>query len=216
MVLSAYALYPAEIYIANNWQNYSSNFAEKHVFSRFCHLGLIPWSPITTAVDTVIGAVTTVGALLTLGAHYQTFNFTERQLETSKFIIARPYLHLLQTINPQAECFDHYSIPDKGFFTNWVCGKLANEANMCAHRDNSVFMKYIISRLSYLLLIVAAVVSRAVDLAIGLLAACFSIITLGCIPAVNNVAYRALQAPGVIHDVIIYTIRVINPWAGNP
>jgi hypothetical protein len=58
------------------------------------------------------------------------------------------------------------------------------------------------------------VITRLVDGIIGVIAAVLSFLTLGKVASINNVAYRALQAPGIVKDLFKCTIKFINPWAG--
>lgn len=98
-----------------------------------------------------------------------------------------------------------------GFLSDLVINPLKDIARSCYNSDN--FLKrHVASRLTYALLAVSCLVTRAVDGIIGIPAAGLSILTGGKFESLNNLAYRTLQAPGIINDLFYCTIKFINPW----
>ena len=56
--------------------------------------------------------------------------------------------------------------------------------------------------------------ARVVDAIIGVFAGLASLITLGKIGSINNLAHRALQFPGLVKDLFYCGTKFINPWTG--
>lgn len=178
--------------------------------ARGAHLLLTPASFITSAVDTIIGLGAGLGAICTLGKNKQTFKVACNHLSSSDKLFVRPYVNFLKTINPEAKI----SGDGDGFLSDLVINPLKNIARRCYNSDN--FLKrHIASRLTYALLAVSCLVTRAVDGIIGIPAAGLSILTGGKFESLNNLAYRTLQAPGIINDLFYCTIKFINPWTGT-
>ncbi len=224
---------PAEFYVDRNWvQPRKINFFKKHVLARGAHLLLTPASFITSAVDTVIGLGAGVGAICTLGKHTQTFKVACNHLCRSNRLFVRPYVNFLQTINPKAKFSGNaanqpyiarylglvkqatISGDGDGCLSDWVINPLKGIARSCYNSDN--FLKrHVASRLTYVLLAVSCLVTRAVDGIIGIPAAGLSILTGGKFESLNNLAFRTLQASGIISDLFYCTIKFINPWTGT-
>jgi hypothetical protein len=95
-----------------------------------------------------------------------------------------------------------------------VINSLKALARSCYKSDN--FLKrHVASRLTYALLAVSCLATRVADGAIGVAAAGLSVLTGGNFESLNNLAYRTLQAPGIINDLFYCTIKFINPWTGT-
>lgn len=227
---------PAEHYVDSNWvESDKTTFLKKHVLARGAHLLLAPASFITSAVDTIIGLGAGIGAICTLGKHQPTIKAAFNHLSSSNKLVVRPYVNILQTINPKAkfsgdlanqpyvvrylaQCTDYkppmISGDGDGFISDIVINSLKNVARACYNSDN--FLKrHVASRLTYALLAVSCLVTRAIDGIIGIPAAGLSILTGGKFESLNNLAYRTLQAPGIINDLFYCTIKFINPWTGT-
>ena len=224
---------PAEHYVDRNWvQSDETTFLKKHVLARGAHLLLTPASFITSAVDTIIGLGAGIGAICTLGKHRQTFKVASNHLSSSNKLFVRPYVNFLQTINPEAKFSgDAANQPyivrylglakqatisgdGDGFLSDLVINPLKDTARTCYNSDN--FLKrHVASRLTYAVLAVSSLVTRAVDGIIGIPAAGLSVLTGGKFESLNNLAYRTLQAPGIINDLFYCTIKFINPWTGT-
>ena len=226
----------AESYVRSNWvKSDEKNFLKNHIFARCAYLILAPASIITSAVDTIIGLGAAVGTICTFGKHTPTYNIAYKHISFSRNLIVGPYVNILRTINPKAkftrnledECYAkrHFgtkpdytpplvSVDGDGFTSNLVKDPLKNKARSCYNSDN--FLKrHISSRLTYALLAVSCIVTRAVDGIIGIPAAALSILTGGKFKTLNNLTFRALQAPAIIDDLFYCTIKFINPWTGT-
>lgn len=227
---------PIQHYVEKNWVN-SYDCVKREVFARGAHLALVPISTVTSALDTIVGSLAGLGAIGTAGLHKPTVELYRRNIDSSRKIAARPFVSFLKFINPAAkfsgdenfvrrpsydsDYFDgdeDYNKPKisgdgNGFITNGVRKYMSKAAIEFSFSQN-VFKRHVLSRLTYALMGIASLVTRAVDGAIGLVAAAFSIITAGKFESLNNLAYRGLQAPGIIDDLFSSAIKFINPWAG--
>lgn len=216
---------PAELYVYNNWiQSDETTFLKKHVLVRGAYFVLAPASFIASAIDTIIGLGAGIGAICTLGKHQRTFEVAFEHLSSSNKLVVRPYANILQTINPEAKFSGNLACPGNkspmisghgdGFISDMVISSLKNVAIAC-YRSNNFLKRHVASRLTYALLAVSCLVTRAVDGIIGILAAGLSILTVGKFESLNNLAYRTLKAPGIINDLFYCTIKFINPWSGT-
>lgn len=227
---------PIEDYVSTNWvHSEETNCFKKQVLARGGYLVLTPWSTVTSVADTIVGVGAGIASIATGGAHKATFKFAMHHLDSSRKIVAQPYVNLLKTLNPEVELTSN-TLPEDadtrylqslksdgypligangdGFVTHYVTEALKNVARSCYKSDN-FFKRHIASRLTYLLLAISSVITRVVDGIIGVIAAVLSFLTLGKVESINNLAYRALQAPGIVNDLFYCTIKFINPWAGT-
>jgi hypothetical protein len=212
---------PAANYVTNNLAH-SENFIKKHILSRISNFGLLFFSGFAALGDTIIGSFAGLGSIATLGMHDGTFLTAMEHLEIgTRSVLAYPYGHLLRTINPNAlpesKRDDNPPYVDKGgkdgLLAHYALDKLKNIARSCYNSEN-FFKKHVASRLTYVLMAIASVVTRIADFFIGLVAALLSLLTFGKFETINNIAFRALQAPAMLKDLFYCTIKFINPWAG--
>jgi hypothetical protein len=209
---------PARKFVEDNWvRSKETTFLKKQVFARGVHLVLVPASLITSAVDAIIGVGAGIGAICTAGKHTQTYKFAMNHLCNLDRVFVNPYVNFLRAVNPEAQFSTDknnvaISSMGDGFLSDLISVKLKNYARHCYNSDN--FLKrHVASRLTYAVLAVACLVTRAVDSVIGILAAIFSVFTFGKFESLNNLSYRALQFPGIITDLFYCTLKFINPWA---
>lgn len=216
----------AQSYVNRNWVlGKNTSFVKKHVLARGAHSILAPCSFITNSVDTIIGLGVGIGVLFTAGTHKPTFKFAMNHLDGSRKIFAQPFFNLLKTINPEAKFTGNDQILNwhtspligaygNGFTAHFVIEDLKIVARSCYNSKN--FLKrHVASRLTYALLAISCLVTRAVDGVICIPAASLSLLMVGKCESLNNLAYRTLKAPGIIHDLFFCTIRFINPWEGT-
>lgn len=198
------------------------SFLKKQIGGRFCYLALTPFSAITSIADTVIGIGAGIGTIATLGTNPKIFNTSISYISSSRYIIAKPYINILRTINPNAKFFEFdpdkqkssISPTDDGLLTGEVQRFLELKA-LDASTSNNFLKRHVISRLTYALLAISSIVTRYVDGIIGVSAAVLSIAFLGTVEPLNNLAYRGLQSTGIISDLFYCTAKFINPWATN-
>lgn len=227
----------AKKYIYETWAS-STRPAKKHILARSAHLILAPASLIPVAVDTIIGLGAAIGTLFTFGKHVPTYRITFNHLDSARKFLVYPYVNILRTINPEAifsgniEAASYqttrstHSSSYQAKMLSWkgvgligglVFAILKKSAGEC-YNSRYFLNRHVSSRLTYILLAVACVVTRVADGIIAVPAVGLSILTMGKFESLNNLAYRTLQFPSIINDLFYCTIKFINPWAGisNP
>ena len=185
-------------------------FFKESVLSRGAHFTSTPVYAFTNTIDTIIGLVAGIGALCTLGMHKPSYTFACKHIICADFLISDVYLGLIKMINPRLSLDD--SANKAGMITEFVSTMLEKRAN--AFRDSdSIFKSHVASRLTIALLALSSIVTRVADGIIGLGAAGLSILCLGKVDELNSLAYRGLQVTGIISDLFVWTVMIINPWA---
>ena len=189
----------------------SSYFLKKHVLARIAHCVLTPFSLLTNLADTTIGIGSGIVSVFTAPLQNKISIFAMNHLDGSRKLMAQPYVNLLNAINPYAKFSKN--LENKNVLTSdSVNNFLKKIANDC-YNSNNFLKRHIASRLTYALHAISSLVTRSVDGIIGLLAATFSILSLGKFKLLNNLAYKGLQAPAVIKDFLYCAIKIINPGA---
>jgi len=211
----------AEEYVEDNWvYSDSPSFSKKHLLARGAYFFLAPASLITSAIDTIVGLGAGIGTICTAGRYPQPYKFAMNHLSSSNKLFSHLYLNFLRAINPEAPFMEdgdnppRISINGDGFLSDLVISPLRKTARSC-YNSNNFLKRHVASRLTYAVLALSCLVTRAVDGVIGIVAASLSILRCGKIESLNHLAYRALQAPGIINDLFYCIIKCINPWTGR-
>ncbi|MBS4168512.1 hypothetical protein [Parachlamydia sp. AcF125] len=205
--ITSASIKPIENYVSKNWVlSKKTNFLKKHVIARGAYLALVPSSFVTSALDTIVGLGTGVGVFLTLGKQQKTFTIAFNHLINTDRLVAQPYAHFLKMVNPKAEFSDERC----GIITYPVAGALDKKAEKFSS-SNNFLKRHVASRLTYALLAISCLVTRAVDGIIGIPTATLSVLTAGKFESLNKLAYRSLKAPGIIADLFGCTLNVIDP-----
>jgi len=100
----------------------------------------------------------------------------------------------------------------------WIAGDIMAKALTTAHsyaRSKNFIVNQGLARLSYAAAGIAAIVARTAQAAIALIAISASLLALGKIKFLNRIAFRTLDAPAIIHDVLFCAIKVLNPQADH-
>jgi hypothetical protein len=179
------------------------NFLKREIASRFVNLASIPAFGITSIVDTIIGIAYTIFSMLKCGydrgLRILALDFTSR----SSIILCAPLTFVVAVLNPHAK-FDSQdafvSCFGNGLITPYLQKILFSKISEFKTSDNMI-SKHILSRICCVLIPLASVVTRAVDTVIGVIALCFSIITLGTCDSLNNLAARGLKTFAIVHDI---------------
>jgi hypothetical protein len=100
----------------------------------------------------------------------------------------------------------------EGFLSNYVISTLISKGREFRISDH-IFHRHVSSRLTYLALLIGCIVARTVDGIISIPVALAAICRGGKNEALNNLAFRTLQAPGIVFDLFYFAVKVINPWA---
>jgi hypothetical protein len=190
-----------------------TNFLKKEILARCGRLVLIPLSATTAALDVALGTIGAAGALLTQGRNKSLCSFAMKHLDASSKILAQPYANLLKTFDPKNSLSGStVGAAGEGIIADVLVSTPDYLAERCK-KSNNFIVRHIASRLTYVLLATACLIARAVDGVIGALALPLSLITLGKCRSINALAYRGLQAPGILKDLCHYIVKFINPWA---
>ena len=195
-----------------SWTLEDNNCFWRHIASRVGNLALAPWSIMTQAVDTVIGIGAALATIGTLG-NKKIYQVAIKHLDSASFLIADPYLHLLKTINPNASLQVMKGSNNKladPHLTTFVGKNMLSLAKSCWASKNK-FVHHVCTRLTFALLALSCVITRVIDLIIGVVAAIGALVTLGTCPKWNRAAYMGLQITGIIQDLFEATIRIVNP-----
>lgn len=188
------------------------SFLTREVASRAAHAAFAPFTFLANCLDTGLGLL----ALGTLGFHQQTTLFADRQLCISKYLISSLYWQALNVLNP------HVVVTRSGIVTR--SGMIAFEGDGLLHERvvclknkasnmarSTDFSGIVGSRTLHLLYGVASVVTRLADAAIAVPAIPLSLVTLGKIESLNNLARRSAQATGLIKDISFCIIHMVDP-----
>lgn len=182
---------------------------------RAVHLITTPVFVVTDLVDTLLGVGMTIATLATAGQNKTIRGVAMIELEASANLLSVPYRHLLQTINPEAQfngAENDLNDSGNGLLASIVKTGLQKFVNT-QKESNSFFRRHVTTRLGHGLMLLSAPLTRTADLAIGLVAALFSFLTLGKIPTLNKVASKALEAPGIMRDLFQGVVKTINPYS---
>lgn len=218
--LSNLLINPKEQYVRTNWdilerkttrpldQNSYCNicfngngsyFLKKHVLARIAHCVLTPFSLLTNLADTTIGIGSGIVSVFTAPLQNKISIFAMNHLDRSNSLLAQPYANLLSAINPNAKTPKNKS--------------LANLEPINVSSSDNFLQRCVVSRLSNTFLATFYLVGKVVCGVIGVLAATLSILTLGKLERINNMAFIYLQAPGIIKDLFHWAIKMVNPGA---
>ena len=187
-----------------------TDFSQDQVLNRAENLVMVPVSFLGCISCTVLEAGAGVLAIGSAGKWKKAVDLVEKY-SFSKMLLSVPFTRLFRVLNPWA------SIPNTnqkiteggGLLSPTVRIALFDSAEHLSNSPN-VFARHVGSRAVYLLSAGALSVTRAVDGIAGIILGALSFVTLGKIPSVNNWAFSALQAPGVINDLFRCAIRFIQ------
>ncbi len=206
-------------YIQVNLSNSDSLF-KSQVLTRVAYLSLAFLNIITGSVNATAGVLTGSLNILTAGKKHSLHKITLAQLCNTRLTLSLFYLNGLRVLNPHARLCNYIpknslelSFDGNGLFAGRVNTLIQDLSAQC-NTSKNFLKKQVISRLTYVLLAVASLVTRAVDAVIGIIAAVFSILTLGKFNTINTIAFRGLQVPGIVDDLFYCAVKIINPWTG--
>lgn len=184
--------------------------------SRVVNAGCLLLTILTTSLEAIKCVHGIALSILSIAKLESDRNISRKALiNTRKLATVPSYLfgYLLKTINPNAAVvFDTGA--RNGFCSSRTSEKLFYEATN-NYKQNDFLKKYVISRALFALGGLVSIVTRTADFAIGLVAATFSLLTLGRVQRLNDFAYGNLIFPTVIFDVALGIRGLINPLVGE-
>lgn len=179
---------------------------------RFQSFAAIPLVAGVAIVGGLVGAVSAVGAAVLLGRNKEVNEFSFECFNAFSEIFSMVNSASLMVINPDFKVKRAVSF----FKANVNELPLYNKATEFAGSENFL-KKHVASRLTQGVYLVAAIVARVADMALGLVSAPLSLLTLGLFNPLNNFAINHLRAgPGIVLEIFRSTILIINPWAEFP
>lgn len=183
------------------------------------NLLLLPFNIAGNAVNatcTVVGVASSVLSVGTFGQIQTVNNFADLTRHAYS-IVPNVYKSVLEVVNPYSRCEEG----KRGILTESIATPIFKKAKAWAEIDfvdqafypiNTFLKKQVLSRGAYVLGALVATITRTADLALGLVAAVFSVIPfLGRARSLNNFAMRNLTFLGVIHDVCKGIRGFVNP-----
>lgn len=195
-------------FVEENWVNPpQSDVTRRQVLSRGAYLALVPTTFITRALDTIIGMGIGIGAVCTLGKNENILRKAFNFLYSSHQLIEDPFCNFLKAINIEAKLH-------RKPYQFYIPMELKSTAKKY-YQSSNFLERHVVSRLTYVLLALACIITRVVGLVLGVLLAPLTIVTCGNYSSLNVLTCKALQAPGIIHDLFFCTIKFINPSAGK-
>lgn len=181
---------------------------QRNFTCRLGYLGCTVLMPITCALDLIFGAIVAVLSIVTLGS-IKNLNKTAKEMtKAGGGLLGNTYASLLLTTNPAAKISEDAT----GFLNAHVAKPIFKNAQSLSQKD-SVIARHVFSRALFCVAAVAAVITRIIDLVIGVLAMIVSFLTLGNYKSVNNLACSGLQVGGIVGDLHKTIVHMINPWA---
>jgi|694.fasta_scaffold16970_4 hypothetical protein len=206
-------IYPSEKYIVENFTSQkNTSYLKREVLARGAYLALIPTFLTTYALDILIGLGSCLVTFSTLGTHMPSYRATHNHLMGSTQLLNNSYFLFLRMVNPMSKV---PTAERDGVIHDSVRQFLQSKASEFRSSDNYL-KKEVASRLTYALLALASIVTRAVDGVVGILVATFSISTFGAFDWANGFACKALTPSGIIYDIVWCALKVLNPEAGDP
>lgn len=181
--------------------------------SRLNYALLIPLSFVLNTLDTLGGIFAGIANVATGGSYPSLKNYTVNNLKGAESLFAQPFQFLIATMRPDAVLKGENkkdSIDNTGFFAAVADGFLIGVALSCQQSKNKVISQGV-SRLAHSARLLVAIITRAVDLAIGAIASFFALLTTGYFDELNRVAFRGLQSTALLSDIFLIAKEIINP-----
>lgn len=199
----------AAIYIQKNWVcSEQTSFFKREIVARGAFFALSPAALITSALDVILGLGAAIAATTTLGTIESVNHFALIHLASSNGLVAVPCQTFLCGLNPNAKL----AVLSPGFISANIFQRGLSIAQKYSKSD-MFFVRHVVSRITYGLLAISCLVARTVDGIIGVPTTVLSIAALGTCRQLNAVAFKALAAPGIILDLALCALCIINPHA---
>ncbi len=169
---------------------------------------LAPTAFIFSAIATIEGVGGWLGVLLT-GGNIKLFRDIARHSETSNFLFAAPFLCLLNVIHLEQEQ-PRINLREPGLIASFGAAQLNDIGNTLKWSRN-ILIHHVAARAFHLLRALWCVIARSTDAVIAIPVTAMAFLSLGRCQSLNTLAYRALQAPGIINDLRTCLTKVIYP-----
>ncbi len=206
----------------------SDYFLQRVLISRCANLALAPTSLLINGADTVMGLAGWGFCLLTLGQK-DTCGFTVNRLHSSRKLLSDPFKFLVRAINPYAEFKVSMSCESKilkdrvnQINNSYVqpamtFGPSANGSyELQPTKERSFFSRHIGARFCYAMALGRIPADALFKTLYSPFMIFASTITCGKHQFINDFAYTGLSGPGLIEDLFLVSMKLINPNADTP
>ena len=188
------------------------DFAEERG-SRLNYALLIPLSFVLNTLDTLGGIFAGVANVATGGAYPSLKSYTVNNLKGAESLLAQPFQFIIATLRPDAVIKGQSkkdSVDNTGFFAAVADGFLTGIALTCQQSKHRMISEGV-SRLAHTARLLVAIITRTVDIAIGVIASVFALLTTGYFDELNRVAFRGLQSTALLSDIFLIAKEIVNP-----
>ncbi len=187
-------------------------YSENPYLSRGLYLLTAPVALASHALDMCIGIIVSIGVFLSAGMQTNCLNFANNSLNMScTGILTQPYKCFIKFISLNNEVdIGKISLISKPLTSEGLAliGKLRENDNL--------FIRHVGTRAVALALIVVSIFTRTTEAVICVIAVPLSILFLGQISVLNNIAVSSLAFPEIIYEFFLNMLLVINPWPAWP
>ncbi len=173
---------------------------------------------LQNASSALIGSISAVFtaalSVCTFGCLREVNSLADQRMKPkySKNILPNVYLHVITSINPYGNFSEVSSSEQDKLFISSMFGSPFFRIAKDAAQGDTLFNKHFVSRGYYALAGLVSLVTKTADLALGLLAAVFSIIPgFSSLESVNKFAFNQLGALSLVDDLCRAVRGVINP-----
>lgn len=216
----------------SNFYTPSMNFLKnskpvvRHVGERLVHAGILPSSMVVSILDGIMGAKDAIKFIFGGASDFESWNSARVKLGCLEKCLSNAFRHSISIINihskflksPPVGQLDFTKergikklsicIEGQGFLTQYLVHKVLRDYARSVTNNN------LAAKLTYMIMIPTAVVTRITDLAIGILAAVVAFCWLGTQPSINHLAFRGLQITGIFNDLFVCGAKLVNSKAG--
>ncbi len=155
---------------------------------------------------TCVGVAANVLATATFGKYYSLIEYSELTKD-SIHVLTGNYSAIMEVVNPDVS-LDNLKM---GFLSRYLAKPIFDKACKSASNDKSILEKHVIARGAFAIGGIVAVVTKTIDLAIGIFAASISLVTLGVFKEVNQIALDHLSSLSLVSDLSASFTGIINP-----
>lgn len=186
-----------------------SNPCFQHTGERLVHVGSVPATAIASIFDGILGIKDGITCILTGGSDLESWKSASLRLNSLEHCLSHVFKHSLSVVNIHSKFSEN---GEYGILTNHlVYGILKHSI-----RESNDHHNVIAAKLTLIVMATTAVLTRIVDLAIGIFATLAAFCTLGTQKSINDMAFRGLKITGIFYDVFYCSAKLVNLEAGCP
>jgi hypothetical protein len=204
-----------------------------HFIDRGLHIPLTPLSAIASTFDGLLGIRDGIKFILKGASNDDLFTSASVRLSTFGECLSAPFRHVISILNKDAKFYEkasltqlplklrnikttehnrpYINIKGNGFITDYLVYKILKDFSDNFESKNNI----IAAKLIYAIMIPTAIVTRIIDLAIGIFATLGAFCTFGTQASINHLAFRGLQITGIFYDLFYCTAKLVNLNAGR-